>query len=72
MNTATVVLGLDVSTTATKAILIAPDGSVVGVASSEYDFEIAQAALGRAGSGAVVDRGAGGHRSRAARDRHAG
>ena len=39
MNTAPVVLGLDVSTTATKAILIAPDGSVVGVASSEYDFE---------------------------------
>jgi xylulokinase len=33
------VLGLDVSTTATKAILIAIDGSVVGVASSEYDFE---------------------------------
>jgi xylulokinase len=33
------VLGLDVSTTATKAILIAVDGSVVGVASAEYDFE---------------------------------
>jgi xylulokinase len=33
------VLGLDVSTTATKAILIAPDGSVVGTASSEYGFE---------------------------------
>ena len=33
------VLGLDVSTTATKAILLAIDGSVVGVASSEYDFE---------------------------------
>ena len=39
MNAPAVVLGLDVSTTATKAILIAPDGSVVGVASSEYDFE---------------------------------
>ena len=39
MNAPSVVLGLDVSTTATKAILIAPDGSVVGVASSEYDFE---------------------------------
>ena len=33
------VLGLDVSTTATKAILVAPDGSVVGVAASGYDFE---------------------------------
>ena len=33
------VLGLDVSTTATKAILIAPDGRVVGVAASEYGFE---------------------------------
>ena len=36
---APVVLGLDVSTTATKAILVAPDGSVVGVAASGYDFE---------------------------------
>jgi len=35
VTTANVVLGLDVSTTATKAILISPDGSVVGVASSE-------------------------------------
>ena len=33
-----VVLGVDVSTTATKAILLRVDGSVVGVASSEYDF----------------------------------
>jgi xylulokinase len=32
------VLGLDVSTTATKAVLVRFDGSVVGVASSEYDF----------------------------------
>ena len=39
VNSASVVLGLDVSTTATKAILIATDGSVVGMASSEYDFE---------------------------------
>jgi xylulokinase len=37
-----IVLGLDVSTTATKAILIRPDGSVAGVASSEYDFESPQ------------------------------
>jgi len=42
VTTANVVLGLDVSTTATKAILISPDGSVVGVASSEYDFESPQ------------------------------
>lgn len=34
-----VVLGLDVSTTATKAILVRPDGEVLGVAASEYDFE---------------------------------
>ncbi len=39
MTDPSVVLGLDVSTTATKAILIRPDGSVVGMASSEYDFE---------------------------------
>jgi xylulokinase len=39
MNDRAVVLGIDVSTTATKAILIAPDGTVVGVAASEYDFE---------------------------------
>jgi xylulokinase len=42
MSTAGVVLGLDVSTTATKAILVRADGSVVGVASSEYDFESPQ------------------------------
>jgi len=42
VSTTGVVLGLDVSTTATKAILIRPDGSVVGVASSEYDFESPQ------------------------------
>jgi xylulokinase len=39
MTAPSVVLGLDVSTTATKAILISVDGSVVGMASSEYDFE---------------------------------
>jgi xylulokinase len=37
-----VVLGVDVSTTATKAILLRPDGSVVGVAASEYDFKTPQ------------------------------
>jgi len=42
VSTTGVVLGLDVSTTATKAILIRPNGSVVGVASSEYDFESPQ------------------------------
>ena len=34
-----VVLGLDVSTTATKAVLVRVDGSVAGVATSEYDFD---------------------------------
>ncbi len=32
-------LGIDVSTTATKALLIGADGQVVGVASSEYNYE---------------------------------
>ncbi|MBC7227120.1 MAG: xylulokinase [Thermoflexales bacterium] len=32
-------MGIDVSTTATKALLIDPDGRVVGVASSEYSYE---------------------------------
>ncbi len=35
-----VVLGIDVSTTATKAILVDEDGRVVGIASSEYGFEV--------------------------------
>jgi len=39
VTAANLVLGLDVSTTATKAILLDRDGSVVGIASSEYDFE---------------------------------
>ena len=33
------VLGIDTSTTATKAILVDEAGSVVGVAASEYDYE---------------------------------
>ena len=33
------VLGIDVSTTATKAVLIDEAGAVVGVASAEYPFE---------------------------------
>jgi xylulokinase len=33
------VLGLDVSTTATKAVLVAADGSVVAVGTAEYPFE---------------------------------
>jgi len=33
------VLGLDVSTTATKAVLVDPDGAILGVASSEYDYQ---------------------------------
>ncbi|MCS7178793.1 MAG: xylulokinase [Anaerolineae bacterium] len=32
-------MGIDVSTTATKALLIGPDGEVVSVASSEYPYE---------------------------------
>jgi len=32
-------LGIDSSTTATKALLIGDDGSVIGVASSTYDYE---------------------------------
>ena len=39
MSAAELVLGLDISTTATKAILIDRTGSVVAVASAEYDFE---------------------------------
>jgi xylulokinase len=33
------VLGIDSSTTATKAILVGTDGTVVGVASASYDYE---------------------------------
>ena len=33
------VLGIDVSTTATKAILVRPDGSVQGVASASYGYD---------------------------------
>ncbi len=39
MTAANLVLGLDISTTATKAILIDRHGAVMAVASSEYDFE---------------------------------
>ena len=35
-----VVLGIDVSTTATKAILVDESGSVLGIASAEYGFEV--------------------------------
>ena len=31
-------LGIDTSTTATKALLMRADGQVLGVASSEYSF----------------------------------
>ena len=34
-----VVLGIDVSTTATKAIVVGEDGSVLGIGSSEYPFD---------------------------------
>jgi xylulokinase len=38
----TYLLGIDVSTTATKALLIDEQGTVVAVAASEYDFETPQ------------------------------
>jgi xylulokinase len=34
------VLALDISTTATKAIVVERDGRILGVASSEYDFKV--------------------------------
>jgi xylulokinase len=34
------VLGIDVSTTATKAILVDPDGVVVGIAAAEYGYDV--------------------------------
>jgi xylulokinase len=36
------VLGLDVSTTATKAVLVDAQGAIVGTASSEYDYQTPQ------------------------------
>jgi xylulokinase len=38
-------IGIDSSTTATKALLMADDGSVVGVAASSYGFETANGHL---------------------------
>jgi xylulokinase len=37
-----VVLGIDVSTTATKAVLVEPSGAVVGIGSAEYPYEVPQ------------------------------
>ena len=39
MTAASLVLGLDVSTTGTKAMLMERDGTVVAIAAAEYDFE---------------------------------
>ena len=36
------VLGIDVSTTATKAVLVDPSGVVVGIGSAEYGYEVPQ------------------------------
>ena len=36
------VLGIDTSTTATKAVLVGPDGAVVGIGSSEYGYDVPQ------------------------------
>lgn len=40
MGAVTYVLGIDTSTTATKAVLVSDDGAVVGVGSSEYGYDI--------------------------------
>jgi xylulokinase len=42
VTAANLVLGLDISTTGTKAILIDRDGTVRGIAAAEYDFESPQ------------------------------
>jgi xylulokinase len=34
------VLGIDVSTTATKAVLVAPEGAVVGIGMAEYGYDV--------------------------------
>jgi xylulokinase len=39
MTATEVVLGLDVSTTATKAVLVDPEGGIVGVSMSEYGYQ---------------------------------
>lgn len=39
MTAPSLVLGLDVSTTGSKALLMERDGTVVGIAAAEYDFE---------------------------------
>jgi xylulokinase len=36
----TVVIGIDVSTTATKAVLVDESGAVVGVGTAEYPFDV--------------------------------
>jgi xylulokinase len=38
----TFVLGIDVSTTATKAVLVDPSGAVVGIGSAEYPYDVPQ------------------------------
>ena len=54
------VLGIDVSTTATKALLVDEAGTVRGVGIAEYGVSTPQPAVERAGPGDVVD----GRRSR--------
>jgi xylulokinase len=40
MNARAAVLGIDTSTTATKAVLVDPDGRVLGTGAAEYGFDI--------------------------------
>ena len=53
-------VGLDVGTSAVKAVAISPDGEVLGLAEEAYPLSTPQPGLGRAGSRGLVARGAGG------------
>ncbi len=52
--TATLV-GLDVGTTGVKALAISPSGEVLARAEEEYPLASAEAGLGRAGAGGLVE-----------------
>ena len=52
-------LGIDTSTTASKALLIDEQGEVIAVASSPHTLQTPQAALVGAGSARVVGGGVG-------------
>ena len=57
----TLLLGIDVSTTATKAILVGGDGAVRGIGTAAYDYDRPRPGLERAGPGPVVGRRHRGH-----------